>query len=283
MRTYRIVSFVLLAGLIFTIGCTGPLKEPLKVCQGGMSVEQALQKLKQQRENMLSFKAEGQCRLTYYNDGKKNNENLQVTILIRSPFEIYLQGNISVVPKAVVAGANKDEFWLALRPNEISSYWSGQWSQLDSTQNLLLNPRMLLEAIGVVDVDLQANWSLTNEGPFDILTKKENGIIMRKIYIYCCDGSVRKIEFFNTAGQITTIAEMSEYEAVSENFSIPGKLDITRPSEHKEDVVSISFKLDSVKAQKMTEKQDAFFKPVSAKGFKNIWRLNNGQWTKESK
>jgi hypothetical protein len=283
MKIYRIASIISLAGLIFTIGCIGPVKEPLKVCQGGMSVEQALLKLRQHSENMLSFKADGQCRLSYYDNGRKRNENLQVNILVRSPSEIYLQGNVSLVPKAVIAGANKDEFWLALRPNELSSFWSGRWSQLDSTQNILLNPRTLLEAIGVVDFDFQADWSLTNEGPFDILTKKENGIITRKIYIYCCDGSVRKIEFFNITGRISTIAELSDYKAVSGNFSIPGKLEITRPSEHKEDVVSISFKLDSVKAQKMTEKQDAFFKPVSAKGFKNIWRLNNGQWTKESK
>ncbi len=284
MKVRYIVSFLCLACLISITGCTGPLQKPLQVCPGSKSAEQALQKLRLHSENMLSFKATGRCRLSYYDNGKKRTENLQqVTILVRSPLEIYLQANISVVPKAVVAGANKDEFWLALRPNEISSFWSGQWSQLDSTQSLLLNPRTLLEAIGIVDIDLQADWSLANHGPYDILTKKENGITTKKIYIYCCDGSVRKIEFFDATGQISTVAELNEYKAVSENFSIPGRLEITRPAKSKEDSVSISFKLDSVKAQKMTEKQDTFFKPVSTRGFKNIYKLDNGQWTKESK
>jgi hypothetical protein len=282
----KIVNYKLsipLVCLIFIVGCVPFIENPLPVCPGSDSVEHALEILQKPYINMVSFKATGQCRLTYYQEGENEpkHETLNITIFVRSLLEIYLQGGTSVLPKMVTAGSNKDEFWLGVSLKEISSYWTGRWSQLNSSQDLLINPRSLLEALGVADVDLAADWSLSNEGPFDILTKRLDDIVAMKIYIFCCDGNVRKIEYFDKTGQLYSIVELDEYKKVTEKFSIPGKIIITKVSQDKDkEPVGLKLKFDSVKEQKMTNAQDKLFQG-SSRGYENIYRFNNGQWIKQ--
>jgi hypothetical protein len=283
MNLRFIISFLCLAGLIFIVGCAPGVQEQLQVCPGSKSVGQSLDLLRQHSETMLSFAAKGNGRLQYYDKEKKRTENGQVTVYVKSPLEIYFQADISVVPKAVIAGANKDEFWLAIRPKEISSYRSGQWSQLNSTQSLLINPRILLEAMGITDVDLQSNWSLTNEGVYDILAKRENGVLVKKLYIYCCDYSIRKIEYFDSDGLLSTVAVLNDYKVVSDKFSVPGSIDITTSLQgQKKDTFNLALKFSNVQALQMTERQDGLFQPSSTKGFKNIYRLIDGKWIEQS-
>jgi hypothetical protein len=283
MNLRFIISFLCLAGLIFIIGCAPGVQEQLQICPGSKSVGQSLDLLRQHSETMLSFAAKGNGRLQYYNKSKKRTENMQVTVYVKSPLDIYFQADISVVSKAVIAGSNKDEFWLAIRPKEISSYWSGQWSQLNSAQSLLINPGTLLEAMGITDVDLQSDWSLTNEGVYDILAKRENGVLVKKLYIYCCDYSIRKIEYFDNNGLLSTVAEMKDYKAVNDKFSVPGKIAITASLQRqKEDTVNLSLEFNTVEERQMTAKQNVLFLPVSSEAFKHIYRLIDGKWIEQS-
>jgi hypothetical protein len=285
MNVRCITSFFCLAGLIFIIGCAPGVQEQLQICPGSKSVGQSIDTIRQHSEKISSFWAKGKCRLTYYDKGKKHpeTENMDVTVLVKSGLEIYLQADIGLISKAVIAGSNKDEFWLAIRPDEISSYLSGQWSQLNSTHNILLNPRTVLEAMGVTEVQTQSDWSLSNQGVYDILTKKENGVIAKKIYIYCCDYSIRKIEYFDNNGFLSIVAELKEYKTVSNEFSIPGKIEITTSLEkQKEDTISLALEFGSVETRQITAKQDDLFRPSPAKGFKNIYKLIDGQWIEQS-
>lgn len=266
--------------LLALTGCGTGIKKPLLICPGKNSVTEALTTLQSQSENMVSLYARGKSRLQYYDEkGKKRKENLDVVkILVKSFDEIYLQGDISIVPKAIILGSNKREFWLAIKPKEISRYWWGQWSELDPSQNLLINPKTLLEALGIAEIDMQADWSLSNEGPFDILTKRKAGVIIKKVYIYCCDYTIRKIEYFDLNGQAVAHTELDEYKKVTENFLVPSHIKVTTFGERKEDSIIITFNLKSIQHREITGSQNKFFEKPQSQGYKNLYRLENGSW-----
>ncbi len=266
---------------IFT-GCAPKMRKPLLICPGKESVADVLVALQLQSQNMTSLYAKGKSRLQYYDNGKKRKEDLAIRILVKSSDEIYLRGDMSIVPKAVILGSNKREFWLALKPKEISTYWWGTWSELDSSESLLINPKTLLEALGITKIDIGADWFLSNEGPFDILIQRDKGVIIKKIYIYCCDYSTRKIEYFNTNGEILARVEMEEYKKITENFCVPSRIVVTTyGGDNKEDSFSIKLDLNSIKQREFTEKQSDLFKPVSRQGFKHVLKLVNGRWVEQ--
>jgi hypothetical protein len=123
--------------------------------------------------------AHGHAVLTYHAPDKKKPERHSLTILLRfdPPARIYLQGSLTAVPKAVVLGSNEEIFWLALRPKEISSYYSGRWQDVRDFEGLVMSPRIVLESVGIVSVPgaepNPALWKLENKGPYDILTQRD--------------------------------------------------------------------------------------------------------------
>jgi hypothetical protein len=269
-----------ITALLALTGCGPETKKPLLVCPGKSSIAEALSALQSKSENMVSLYARGKSRLLYYDEnGKKHKENLDVKIIVKSSDEIYLQGDMSIVPKAIMLGSNKYEFWLAIKPKEISEYWWGQWPDLDSSQDILINPKTLLEALGIVKVDLQADWSLSNKGPFDILTKRVDGVIIKKIYIYCCDYTIRKIEYFDLNGQVLACTELNEYKEITENFFVPSFIEVTTyGSDKKEDTISFTFDLNSIQHREITASQNRYFERPAPQGYKNLHRLENGNW-----
>jgi hypothetical protein len=269
-----------ISALLTLFGCEPGAKKPLLVCPGKNSSAEALSALQMQSENMVSLYTRGKSRLQYYDEkGKKHKENLDVTILVKSSDKIYFQGDMSVVKKAIIVGANEREFWLAIKPKEISSYWWGQWPDLDPSQDILINPKTLLEALGIAKVDLQAEWSLSNEGPFDILTMRKESVIIKKIYIYCCDYTIRKIEYFDSDERVLARMELDEYKEVTEKFFVPSLIEVTTyGSDKNEDSFAISFNLNSIEHREITASQNEYFIRFPPKGYKNLHRLENGNW-----
>jgi len=266
--------------LLALTGCESGTKKPLLICPGKNSVAEALVALQMQSENMVSLYAKGKSRLQYYDEKEKEHkENLDVWITVKSFDEIYLRGDMSILKKAIILGSNEREFWLMIKPKEISAYWWGQWPDLDPSRNLLINPKTLLEALGIAKVDLQAEWSLSNKGPFDILTKRVDGVIIKKIYVYCCDYTIRKIEYFDSDGQVLARMELDEYKEVTENFFVPSLIEIeTFGTDRKEDSLSIAFDLNSIEHREITAKQKKLFVRPAPRGYKNLHRLENGNW-----
>lgn len=279
MNKARYITTCITTLLILT-GCGPGTKKPLLVCPGKNSVAEAMTALQSQSENMVSLYAKGKSRLQYYDEkGKKHKENLDVKILVKSSDEIYLQGDMSVIPKAIILGSNKREFWLGIKPKEISAYWWGQWPDLDPSQDILINPKTLLEALGIAKIDLQAEWSLSNKGPFDILTMRKESVIIKKIYIYCRDYTIRKIEYFDSDERVLARMELDQYKEITENFSVPSLIELeTFGSDKKEDSLSITFDLNSVEHKEITAAQNKFFRRPPPRGYKNLHRLENGNW-----
>jgi len=236
--------FYFAAAILIFAGCAREIQKPIEVVPGKESVAEALSVLKARSQNAVPLRAGGRCLLQYYDTGKKKRkkESLTVLVLVKPPVEIYLQGNATLVPKAIVLGSNEREFWLLMRPKEISTYWLGTWSEKNSSNNrLMINPRTLFEALGIVEIEAEENWSLSNEGAFDVLTKRERGVVIKKIYIYSRDYLAKKILYFDSSGQAVAYTELRDYKEVSEGFFVPTSIKIiTYGQNNSEDSLSIN-------------------------------------------
>ncbi len=267
-----VISFV---AVILLSSCAPQIRKPVPVYPGKESLAESLSILRSRSQNVPPLKANGRCRLQYYTDGKKHKENFPVKLWVNPPDEIYLQGDIAFNPKGLIAGSNEHEFWLAIKPKEINSYWWGQWTEGTSTGKLMLSPKIMLDAFGIVEIGSEEKWSLSNEGAFDVLTKRnEQAAIIKNIYIYNSrDYLIKKIEYFDTDGQAAVLAELGRYKEVLKGFIVPTLIKIiNRADGEKEDSVQIS--LGSIKSMSFSDKQrrHLFIRP-QPQGFKNIYKI----------
>ena len=272
MKVSGKLVFLLVTLVLILAGCGGELKLPKRLCAGKDYVAESLDSLR--LANSTPFRANGHCHLRYYDRAKPHNENFTVRLFGEPPAKIYLQGDVAFDPKGIILGSNEDQFWLAIKPKEISTYWWGRWAEQDGLYKLPLSPKTLLEAFGVIELGDETDWSLTNEGIFDILTKRnEQGGLVRKIYVYSCDYRVRKIEYFNADGEVEVVTELGKYKEVSEGFFVPRVIKITTTGEdNKQDSVKIT--LSSIKSTSFTEKQRSrIFTRPKTRGYKNIYRI----------
>jgi hypothetical protein len=262
-------------------GCEAQLKRP-PVCPGKSSVSEALSALKLQAQNIVPFKANGQCLLEYYVEGKKHKENFPVKLWVNPPVEVYLQGDIAFNPRGLVLGSNEHEFWLSIRPEDISSYWWGLWSEGGYNEKLMISPQIVLEALGIAavgsDESGEKDWSLSKEKGFDFLTQSSNeGRPVKKLYISSCDYLVRRIEYFYTNNEVTVAAELEKYKEVLEGVFVPASVNITtRAGVNRGDSVKITF--DSIKKAEFPEKlRNRIFTRPDPQGFKHIYKVVNGR------
>ncbi len=277
--------FYFAAAILIFAGCAPKIREPVEVVPGKESVAEALSVLKARSQKAVPLLAKGRCVLKYFDEDKKERkESLpMVRVVVNPPVEIYLQGDATLVPKAIVLGSNEREFWLALRPKEISTYWWGQWSEQVSSEGLTINPRIVLEAIGVVEIKAEENWSLSNEGAFDVLTRREREVVIKKIYISGRDYLVKKIEYFDSNGQAMAYTELGNYKEVSEGFFVPALIKLIAYGQNNDgDSFSIELDIKSIGPKEITEgMQNFYFNRREPRGFEHEYRIIEGKWIEQ--
>ncbi len=275
------LGFYYFVVMVLTLAsCESQLQKAIEVCPGAKSAIDSLSLLRSRTENIVPLKANGRCLLQYYDEDEKyKKENFAVKLWVNPPSQICLQGDVAFNPKGIVLGSNKDEFWLSMKPKEISSYWWGKWAEGDGFGGLKINPKNLLEAFGVSGVSDAENWSLSKEGDFDVLTERDDkGTETRKMYINRCGYMVRKIVYFDVNGQVLVVTELDEYEEVSEGFFVPAVIKIIRPvKESEQGLFSIALSLRSIRATDFSEKQKGriFIRP-EPRGFEHIYKIIDG-------
>lgn len=278
------------AGLIATAGCTTPGPRQLTICPGKANVEEALNTLMARGALAVPLKASGSCRLEFYNPDKDKQERhrVQLELWLQPPDRLYMQGSIGVVNKAVIVGANAEEFWLAMRPEEISTYYWGRWADAGNIEGLLINPRLVLEAFGIIvrpDAAVDSGlWSLQNEGPYDILTlRSEDGDLREKVYVYACDYLVHKIEYFDPDGDLLATAELEDYTELVEGFEVPRSIYVTTvlPDDHQ-DSIDVRFSFISERELSPEAQEYYFNRNLSdMEDFENVYRYDNGRWIRQ--
>jgi len=276
-QSHSLFSYFAAAVLILA-GCTPQQREQMQICPGKESVAEAISILMSRAKDTVALRANGQCLLEYYVEGKRHKENFPVKLWVNPPVEVYLQGDIAFNPRGLVLGSNEREFWLSIKPEEISSYWWGLWSEEGYNEKLVISPKIMLEALGTIAPGSgevgQKNWSLSNEDGFDVLTNRgDGGQVIKKLYISNCDYLVRKIEYFYTSGEVTVTAELEEYKEVLKGFFVPASVKITtRAGVNRGDSVKIT--LDSIKKAELTENlRTRIFTRPDPQGFKHIYKV----------
>ena len=286
---FRISSFgfrVSLLLLLLIVGCRTE-GERLKVCPGKATVDEALQTLAANAATAVPMRSKGEAMLTYHVPDKRTAEryNLLLEVRFNPPAEIFVQGSVSTKLGAVIMGSNREQFWLALSPEEVSSYYLGEWSEVRGLEGQVIgmSPQVVLEAFGILtepnDGGDSGSWTLSNKGPFDILTRRdETGRTLKRVFVYACDYRVYKIEYLDRRGKVIAVAQLGKYEPVTEGFQVPTQMRIvtTAPDGRKD---SMEIKLNGQRPTEFNERQrKTFFNPPDADKYDNIYRYEAGQW-----
>ncbi len=291
MRRILQLSWLFAAAcLVLAAGCATP--GPLTICPGKANVDEALQALGARAERAVPLRSRGaQCRLNYYDPDKdkQTRHRVALDLWFDPPSGLYIQGSIGVEQKAIIVGSNAEEFWLALRPKEISAYYWGRWDQAANVEGLIINPRLVLEAFGIiVRPDAAADsglWSLQNEGPYDILTlRDEAGGVREKVYVYACDYLVHKIEYSNPDGRVIAVMELEDYAPLRDSgFEVPKRIRVTTMSaEEHEDSIDVRF--SSWEEKELSDKAKEIYlnrDPRDMERFEHVYRYEDGQWMNE--
>ncbi|MHC4087526.1 MAG: hypothetical protein ACYSWZ_20385 [Planctomycetota bacterium] len=269
--------------LFFLGGCGPRRREPKPVLSVQKTAAEALSVLRSRSQHTGPLKANGQCLWQYYSDGKKRKENFAVKMWMNPPAEVYLQGDVGFNPRGIVLGSNASEFWLLIKP-ELSSYSWGKWSEQETSGGLMVVPKTMDEALGIVEVIDEKSWSLSKESGFDVLVRRnDKGVIARKMYINRRDYLVRMIEYYDVNGNVLALAELDKYKDVTEDYFVPTVIKIIMYGENgAEDSESITLNLKSVKSDSFTEKRrkKIFTKP-EMKDYKHFYRIIDGHLVEE--
>jgi hypothetical protein len=270
----KILVFVVFAATSVLAGCQAPEQKEAGPAAAVMTDKWILKNLEERQSRAVPLKANGQCEMLFYVNGKPHRENFPVQLWVNPPSEIYMQGDVAFNAKGVVLGSNTEEFWFALQPKEISSYWWGRWSQQNSLGTMMINPHIVLEGIGVIKIDSEEQWTFGQEDSYRVLTRQDEGRTKR-IYVNSRDGRIRRMEYVGAEGESVTVAELDKYIEVTEDFYVPTRIKIIRKlTGDKVGFVSITLKISNVKATSFTEEQERFlFERRPMQGFKHIYRI----------
>ena len=280
----RIILYILFVTAALTLaGCALPTKEPMRICPGAGSIENALELLNSHKANIKPIKANGKLIYKQYHNGKrKSKESIDTKLRYYPPDHLFFQGNY-IAGQAFKLGANQNQFWLRIKL-DVNSYWYGSRNLGWKCNKLLklISPDNLTEAIGLVNLD--DSMKLSNRNGYDILTSyTDTATPAKKVYINCCSYLVTKIEYFDIDGQISVIVELNNYTNTADGIVIPAKIRFTSfDSDTDKTQLDITFKNVKLFSPKPKILNDPLFKLPPTKGFKNIYQLNeNCQFIKQ--
>lgn len=273
---------------VLATGCATQEPSKLPVCPGKATVEEALATLAARADNAVSFRVSGgQMLLRYHEPGddREKRHNLPMQLWFEPPWNVYIQGSIATDPRAVVIGSNEERFWLALSPKEMSSYYTGRWEDVREVEGLMTSQKLMLEAFGIIveqDEPDAGQWSLKNDGPFDVLTKRDDsGRPVKRVYVYACDYLVHRIEYMDRRGRVVAAADLSDYKPVTEEFRIPTRVQVTAagPDRRRD---SIDATLEFIKPMEFSQRlRDVIFNPPDANRFEHVYEYVDGRWQTE--
>ncbi|MFH1615433.1 MAG: hypothetical protein ABIG61_10185 [Planctomycetota bacterium] len=280
LRRYRFTATFLLAFFAFSGGCSRLSSKEITPCPPKQTVEQVFSQAQAHSRGFLPLRASGRCRLHFHDEkGKEYKEDLSIKLLVYPPRRIYLQGD-ALIPKALILGANDEDFWVWAKPKEIDSYW---WGKMDSPclAQMLLNPNTFLESLGILTFQSAGaqskKWTLAGQGRFDILQEySDDGTLQKKVYLDRCDYLVRKIEYFTSGVKPAIVAELDNYTQVRKEFFVPANITIQwRGQNSKSDSAVIKLRPGSMKIPDLSQsKQDRLFTRPVPKDVANIYEID---------
>jgi len=192
------------------------------------------------------------------------------------PGSLYFQGNL-IIPKGIVLGTNHDEFWLAIKLKEVDSYWSGPNAKCIVSE-LPVSPASIMEALGYVWLDSpnRGGYTIQYKSPYDIITVLEDDKRpAKRIWLWSCDSSPRRIEYLDTGGQAVLTAELTHYAAVQGDFAVPTRIELTaRGKDEKGEKLLVELNKDTLEVFTPTPQQvKALFERPEPTGIGHVLML----------
>jgi hypothetical protein len=173
-----------------------------------------------------------------------------------------------------------------MSPREISSYYLGRWEDTRDFEGLMMSPRVVLEAFGIIvnpdrESDADLAWTLENKGSYDILTRRdETGRVIQRIHVETCDYLVHRIEYLDRRGTVAAVAQLGRYQSV-EGFQVPTRIHVvsTTPDGRQD---SLDINLTGARTTTFDDRQrDRLFSPPDTDRFENVYRYEAGRWVPE--
>lgn len=265
--------------VLFGVGCEPALQDSFdsdySLLKGKTDITEAVAALEAHRQNILPLRAGGNCLIEWYeDDGKKHKENPAIQLALYPPNRLYFKGDI-LGGEAIRLGTNVEEFWFRIKP-EVSSYW---WGKRTATKGCrtgsYFNPETLLEALGMVQVD--TNWVFAAQDGFDTLTlKASDATPVKRVYVDWKDYLIKKIEYFDSMGQVNAVVQMSNYTSGADGVVVPSKIGIINFGT-KSGNAAIDITLRNVQLFTPTKAQleGQLFRKPKFDGFEKIYELND--------
>jgi len=252
----RIVGIVIVTFAVFSVaGCQGSLGGLHPVCPGKPTVQAALEPLQQHVALAEPMRIHGQCLLGFVDEkGKRREYNLPVNLWIDPPFDFYMQGQAAFGPQGLIfLGSNEREFWLSIKP-DINTYWWGYWDEMAANPSMQISPRVVMEALGILDLGEASRWRLENRDGHDILSYLgPDDSINKRVFVNPCNNEVQKIEYFDVYGEARVVVDLGEYEVFVPGFSVPRLIQIAN-YEGGELTDWIKLTIQSVRQEDFSEK-----------------------------
>ena len=279
-RVHQLITIAIIC-LFFLTGCASLVSRPTQICPGKSNTAKAITELQARIDNITAIKAYGLCKLNFYDEkGKKLKEAFPIRLWAEPPSRISLHANMLFNPSAIVVGSNEEEFWVCSPP--MKSY---AWGQFNNDGSITLkeeispelsgfSPQFLLDATGLTKIDNPSNWSLHNADAFDVLEKHTPaGKITKRIYINCCDYTVRTIEYLSSIGNVTASIELDDYKIIAEGINVPHKIQVVQINDAGLPT-SADIKLDKIQLAELSDQQQqAFFSRPKPDSFEKILKI----------
>ena len=261
---YSAVTFVL-------VGCQPEKPQPVRQCPGKDLADQALAALETSASQLRPFVAYGSGKVSFYDekDSKPRNERIPtIKLWFKPPSNMRFWGDIAFNPRGLDVGSNEREFWLAAKPKEIGNiYIWGLWSKQTDATEMILSPKVLLQALGVIEAHEDQVWSFSPHKSGDVLTLyNDDGRIVKKVHIDNCQYRISSIEYYNHKQELVTTLRLGDYRNI-DGMYVPAEITIMNHNyEGTEDTFEI--KLKSIKPEDKIKK--SVFERPDTKGFEEV-------------
>ncbi len=221
---------IALLSVVSLAGCHGPLRG--KVVPGKATFLDAARALQSRVDGFEPTQLTGTCTLDYPDeDGKWRRTNpFTMKLWLEPPHNLYVQIIAAPGPQGkIFLGANQEAFWLSIKP-EINTYWQGRWEDVSGVTDLELNPRVVLESLGITQFALEETWTLENQKRMDVLTCKETetGRLVKRFYVATKTYQVAKIEYYDQWGGLAAAVELKRYKVLDGKNSVPTGIRMSR-------------------------------------------------------
>ncbi len=268
---------------VVLIGCAPEKSEPVRQCPGKSSTQQALTALQTSASQLRSFVAYGDGRVSFYEEKKDEPRNERIPTIklwFDPPGNMRFWGEVAFNPRGLDVGSNEREFWLAAKPREIGNvYIWGLWSQQTEQADMLLSPKVLRQALGVIETEEDKLWSFSPNQSGDVLTLyDEQGRIVRRVYIDNCRYRISGIEYFDKNQELTATLRLDDYRNLDEMF-VPAAIKIIN---HNVDGTADTFEIRLKSIKPADRIKAAIFERPDTKGFEEVRQIIKGRAIKHT-